>query len=219
MSPIEFANYNELYYASMYEINDYLFPSSSLLALYDREDDLRFRLLFVENGTLSIGLEGIVEDNILYTYFAGTYDSNNMPAAPTVPEMLLTRAEALARQGQWQEGMGVLNELRAKRIRTGGYVTLTATSQEEAIRLILEERHREMPFMMHWQDIRRLAYNETSDDDIALSRIFYKVENNTIDYSVTQEYTLPVKSKRYAQPIANIEIARSGNQLLQNDYD
>lgn len=219
MSPIEFANYSELYYASMYEINNNLFPSSSLLAIYDREDDLRFRLLFVENGTLSIGLEDIAEDNMLYTYFAGAHGRDNMPAAPTVPEVLLTRAEALARQGQWKEGMNVLNELRTKRIRTGGHITLTATSQEEAIRFILEERHREMPFMMRWQDIRRLAYNETLNDDIALNRIFYKVENNTIDYGVTQKYTLPVKSKRYAQPIADIEIVRSRKQLIQNDYD
>ena len=203
----------------MYEASSYFLPSSDLLNIYDREDDLRFRLLFVKNGTLAMGLENIVEDNMLYTYFVGLYDDSIMPAAPTVPEVLLTRAEALARQGQWEEGMNVLNELRAKRIRTGGHITLTATSQEEAIRLILEERHREMPFMMRWQDIRRLAYNETPNDDIALNRIFYKVENNTIDYGVTQEYTLPVKSKRYAQPIADIEIARSGSQLVQNDYD
>ena len=219
MSPVEFADYPELYYASMYEASSYFLPSSDLLTIYNHEDDLRFRLLFVKNGTLAMGLEDIVADNMLYTYFVGLYDDGIMPAAPTVPEMLLTRAEALARQGQWKEGMNALNELRAKRIRTGGHITLTAASQEEAIRLILEERHREMPFMMRWQDIRRLAYNETPNDDIALDRIFYKVENNTIDYSVTQEYTLPVKSKCYAQPIADIEIARSGNQLVQNDYD
>jgi len=31
-------------------------------------------------------------------------------------------------------------------------------------------------------------------------------------------YTLPLKSPRYALPLNELEIKRSGNQLVQNEY-
>ena len=43
--------------------------------------------------------------------------------------------------------------------------------------------------------------------------------NNVANTSVKYIYTLPVKSKRYAQPIVNSEITRSSGQIVQNDYD
>ena len=133
--------------------------------------------------------------------------------------MLLTAAEALARQNKVSEAMQYLNKLRRARIRQGAeLVDLSADSQDEAISLILEERHREMPFVMRWFDIRRLAFNETTADDVTVERTFYATSNNVIDYSMVYKYTLPVKSKRYAIPLTNLEITRSGNQLVQNNY-
>ena len=84
--------------------------------------------------------------------------------------------------------------------------------------LILEERHREMPFAMRWQDIRRLAYNDTDYDDIIIERNFYEVNNNVMNTQIIKNHVLPVKSKRYAQPIIELEISRSNYQLVQNDY-
>ena len=131
--------------------------------------------------------------------------------------MLLTLAEVKARQDDWQGGMEVINVLRQKRFNMNSETALIATSQEEAILHIIEERHREMPFMMRWFDVRRLAFNETSFDDIELERTFYGVSGLQVDYVIT-DFKLPAKSKRYAQPLSNTEISRSRGQLLQNLY-
>jgi hypothetical protein len=104
-------------------------------------------------------------------------------------------------------------------MRAGGDgIKLEAASQQEAIQLILDERHREMPFVMRWFDIRRLAYNETTADDVTVEHVFYKVIDNVPDGETFIRYTLPVKSHRYAIPITNMEITRSGNQIVQNTY-
>lgn len=113
--------------------------------------------------------------------------------------MLLTEAEALARSGKWQEAMVLVNKLRVARIdRTAEDIMLEAGSQQEAVEKILEERHREMPFIMRWFDIRRLAFNETSYDDVTVERDFYQVSDNAVNDDVVSHYVLPVKSKRYA---------------------
>ena len=91
---------------------------------------------------------------------------------------------------------------------------MTSTLRKE----ILDERHREMPFISRWQDIRRLAYNDVSYDDVTVTHTLYNVKNNVVDDSQVITYTLPVKSPRYAQPITNLEIKRSKGQITQNLY-
>ena len=76
-----------------------------------------------------------------------------------------------------------------------------------------------MPFIMRWFDIRRLAFNETSYDDVTVERDFYQVSDNAANYDVVSHSVLPVKSKRYAQPIVYTEITRSNHQIEQNAYD
>lgn len=218
-SPSQYTQYVEFYFAQVYRCfgSTYLIPSQELMAIYDMESDLRYRHLFVENALLNDNLNDYGQ-NISYKYFTTTYGEQILPAGPTVAEMLLTRAEALARQGEYQDGMVVLNQLRASRFDVSADAGLSASTQAEALALILDERHREMPFVGYWQDVRRLAYNETTADDITLHRSFYQVSNNAVDNQEVKDYTLPVKSSRYAQPILDLEIARSGNQLQQNEY-
>jgi hypothetical protein len=133
--------------------------------------------------------------------------------------MLLTAAEALARLNQVNEAMQLVNQLRHARMRNDSEdINLTASNRDEAIQQILDERHREMPFLMRWFDIRRLAYNETTADDVTVEHVFYKVVDNVPDGQTFLRYTLPVKSRRYAIPITNLEISRSGNQIEQNSY-
>ena len=116
--------------------------------------------------------------------------------------------------------MNYVNQLRQARFdKNAEDITLEADNQQDAIEKILEERHREMPFVMRWFDIRRLAYNETDYDDVTVERDFYEVSNNNVNYDVFAHYVLPVKSKRYAQPIVYTEITRSNNQIVQNEYD
>lgn len=134
--------------------------------------------------------------------------------------MLLTEAEALARQGKWQEAMPLVNQLRHARIdKNADDIELSASNHEEAVKVILEERHKEMPFVMRWWDVRRLSCNEVSYDDVTLERTFYRVSDNAVDDSELDHYVLPVGSKRYAQPIVNLELTRSNGQIKQNAYD
>lgn len=219
-SPLQYTAYKELYYSEMYKIvsSPRLIPSETLVSLFDKDNDLRYQQFFVKSGTVEYGLEGFGDD-LLYRqfYYSNSY-SDMMPSGPSISEMLLTLAEAEAREGNYEQSMNTVNKLREKRMVTGSNYQLTATSKEEAIKQILDERHREMPFMMRWMDIRRLAYNEDSNDDVTITRTFYKVRNRVVDTSSTETYTLPIKSKRYAQPLLNVEISRSNGQLKQNEY-
>ena len=209
------ANYKENYLSEYYDISVYaLIPSEELLALYDHDTDLRYKQFFNKYALWEQNIGGFGDD-ILYHKFNGRIQSG-----PTVPEMLLTEAEALARQGRWQEAMPLVNQLRQARMVQGSAgVELTAHNQEEAVKVILEERHREMPFVMRWWDVRRLSCNEVSYDDVTLERTFYRVSNTVADPSELDHYVLPVGSKRYAQPITHLEITRSNGQIEQNAYD
>lgn len=208
------ANYRENYLSQYFKNQQSLIPSESLMELYDQDNDLRYRQFFNKYALWEQGIGGIGDD-IVYNKF-----NERIQAGPTVPEMLLTEAEALARTGKWQEAMISVNKLRQARFdKNAEDITLSADSQQDAIEKILEERHREMPFIMRWFDIRRLAYNETSYDDVTVERDFYEVSDNAVNSGVLAHYVLPVKSKRYAQPIVYTEIARSNNQIMQNEYD
>lgn len=219
-APNQLADFQENYYSQYFAASSghYMIPSATLLGLYDHDNDLRFEQFFGSHTLWSVWVGGFGDD-ILYRKFYHYIWEDQIQSGPTVPEMLLTAAEALARQNQIDEAMNLLNQLRYARMRAGGDgIKLEAASQQEAIQLILDERHREMPFVMRWFDIRRLAYNETTADDVTVEHVFYKVIDNVPDGETFIRYTLPVKSHRYAIPITNMEITRSGNQIVQNTY-
>ena len=209
------ANYKENYLSEYYSTTDYaLIPSEELMSLYDQDNDLRYKQFFNKYALWEQGIGGFGDD-ILYHKF-----KDRIQSGPTVPEMLLTEAEALARQGKWQETMPLVNQLRRARIdKNADDIELSATNQEEAVKTILEERHREMPFVMRWWDVRRLSCNEVTYDDVTLERTFYRVSDESVDDSELDHYVLPVGSKRYAQPIIDLEITRSNGQIEQNTYD
>ena len=222
--PNQFVSYQELYYPQFYTVTATvnLIASKELTDLYDKADDLRYINLFVENGLIDYWLYGF-NDVCNYHLFSsrnqwGQQMDVFLGASPTVAEMYLTKAEALARQGSWSEAMIVLQTLRASRFVDGSDYSLSATNQREALTNILKERRRELPFLMRWYDIRRFAYNETPDDDVELHRTFYAIDNGEVDFNTVKDYVLPVKSKRYAQPILTQEIQRSHGQIQQNQY-
>lgn len=220
----QFVDYQEIFYPQFYTVTATvnLLASQELTDLYDKNNDLRYINLFVENGLVDYWVYGF-NDVCNYHLFTsrnqwGQQMDVFLGASPTVAEMYLTKAEALARQGSWSEAMNVIQTLRASRFVDGSDYSLSATSQSEALTEILKERRRELPFLMRWYDIRRFAYNETTDDDVELRRTFYTIENGEVDFNTVKEYVLPVKSRRYAQPILTQEIQRSRGQILQNQY-
>ncbi len=219
-SPNQLMDYQENYYSQYAEVRSglYLIPSDELTALYDPDSDLRYEQFFNKHALWQQYIFG-VGDDVQYHKFSSTYSEEMQQSGPTRPEMLLTLAECEARQGNIAEAMAAVNELRQMRMRQGADgVMLSASSQQEAVEQILDERHREMPFLMRWGDIRRLSCNEVSYDDVAVKHTFYGVENNSADYSAIYEYTLPVGSRRYAQPINYLEIKRTNGQIEQNIY-
>jgi len=218
-APGVYTDYEEFYYTRFLQnwSNPEFFPSEDLLALYDRNNDMRFKLLMVNNGAIANQIYND-EENFQYVKFKTSWGDGLLPSGPTIAELILNKAEAEARLGNFQEAMITLNLLREKRMKTGSDYELSATGKENAIKKVLEERRRELPFVMRWYDIRRFAYNETTIDDVALEFDFFVVENQGVDYSQTVHYSLPVKSRRYAVPISQEEINLSQGQIKQNQY-
>ena len=72
-------------------------------------------------------------------------------------EIYLTKAESLARDNKIQEAMDVVNTLRTKRISPDTYELLTATTKEQALEIVLQERRWELAIKgPRWSDMKRL---------------------------------------------------------------
>lgn len=116
-------------------------------------------------------------------------------------EMYLIKAECAARLNKTEEAMSILNELLAKRYKTGTFVPLTASSPTEALQIILTERRKELVWRgLRWDDLKRL---NKEGANISLSR--------NLD---GQTYTLPADDPRWVFNIPQDEINYSG--IAQN---
>ena len=144
---------------------------------------------------------------------------DNIISGPTVAEMLLIKAEIQARQGNWQEAMETIDPLRQARIKASAYTKLTASSQADAIRKILQERRREMPFTIRWYDLKRLNANDDPSDDVTITRVFYPYNSSAVmNNDPVQTYTLEPGSRHYALPIPNTELDLAKGEIVQNTY-
>jgi SusD family. len=186
-------------------------PSENLRSLYNQSNDLRYKWLFIPHGGRRFGV--IDPPMFRYTFF---WDGREIPTGPTVAEMLLNKAEILARQGDVLGAMTAVNALREKRMDDSA--PLSASGQDEAITKVLEERRRELPFAMRWYDIRRFSINDYAEDDVEISRSFFKVNEIDVDKTTIEVYTLPVGSRRYAVPLNTVEVAASNGIIKQNTY-
>jgi tetratricopeptide (TPR) repeat protein len=118
-------------------------------------------------------------------------------------ELYLIRAECAARAGDKDAALKDLNALLVKRWVTGTYQPLTAVNAEEALRLVVSERRKELTQRgIRWMDLRRL--NRDTRFAVTLSRTL-----------MGQVYTLEPGSKRYTYPIAQDELLL--NPMAQNE--
>lgn len=116
-------------------------------------------------------------------------------------EVYLIKAECLARAGDTNGAMTVLNTLLKTRWVTNTFVPYTAANSANALEQILMERRKELVWRgMRWADVKRL---NKEGANITLVR---KVGD--------QMYTLPPNDPRYIFPIPDDEIIRSG--ITQN---
>lgn len=206
--------WKEQYYTRYaYVATQWFLPSSSLIALYDQTNDLRYKWFMIPNGGRRFSV--VTPPAYRYTMFD---DGRSLVAGPTVAEMLLNKAEALIRksEGNIVAALEAVNMLREKRLTN--IDPLVATTAADALKKILEERRREIPFAMRWYDIRRFSVNTDPSDDVTVTRNFFQVNLGAIDVNTPKTYTLPVGSRRYAVPINGVEIAASKDQIEQNKY-
>ncbi|MDR2414165.1 MAG: RagB/SusD family nutrient uptake outer membrane protein [Odoribacteraceae bacterium] len=207
------------YFRLLYHESWWYVPSPELLDLYGRDTmDLRYRYHVVEGYSYDRGMTSPSYEYPGYVFFF----KDRIPSGPTVAEMLLTKAECLARAGDLSGAMTTVNLLRAKRLDSSlpaSRINLSASTREEAVAKILEERRREMPFSRRWADIRRLNTNADTFDDVALSRYFFPYTSSAVQSSEPPvTYTLPAGSRRYAVPIPNTELISSDGMIEQNKY-
>lgn len=119
---------------------------TTLYRSYDT-NDLRRVLFFKANADGSYAFKGN------YTGLNSASLFNGIAA----DEMYLIRAESYARAGNTNLAIDDLNSLMIKRWQTGTFISFTATSPDDALKLILRERRKQLLFRgLRWPDLRRL---------------------------------------------------------------
>lgn len=207
----KFLYWSESYYTRyVYTTAQWYVPSTALVGLYDKQYDLRYKDFVIPNGGRRFSVITPATDR--YTVFA---DGAYIPAGFTRAEVLLNKAEVLARKGDVTGAMDAVNTLYIQRMSNSN-IKLTAANKDEAIKKILEERRREMPFAMRWYDIRRYSVNDYAADDVTLTRDFFDVSATGVNVNSPKTYTLD--AKRLLVPINNVEMDASQGQIVQNPY-
>lgn len=217
----QLANYKgSYYYRRLFNYYEWFVPSSKLLSLYDKDYDLRYKYNIVQNFSYYKGMA-----DPAYSYPGYCTFSYCSLTGPSSAEMLLIKAECIARDpqlGSIADAMAAVNTLRAKRFSSSApanVVNFTASNKEEAVKLILAERQREMPFTQRWFDIRRCNSNNDPSDDITLVKSFYPVQQTAVlKNDPVREYKIEPNSRKYAAPIPNDELIASKGVIKQNIY-
>lgn len=220
VDPSDPFTWSELYYYRYMSCEGYWYiPSQNLLSLYDKEYDLRYKYHIVEQYSYIHWMNEA--PSYLYPGYV-FFNQFGAISGPTAAEMLLIKAECLARQNQVGEAMNTVNILRANRMSNTApkeRINLAAGDKDQAIKVILEERRREMPFVRRWSDLRRINNNEDPADDVELEREFFPYSSSAVAVnSPAIKYRLEKHSRKYAAPIPRTEIVASDGVIEQNKY-
>ncbi len=206
----ECLEYDEFVFARRsYFRGGWLIPSESLLSIFE-DDDLRYQLFMVEDFSYTAYLLFSVPG---YVQFGGGY---YITSGLTTAELMLIQAEAKVRQGQWQEGLALLTPLREARFAAGTATPLTASNQKDALKVVLEERRREMPFSARLSDIKRYAVNETADDDVTITRSFYASTTSGADPSRVVSISVGGDDPALALPFSDYDVNATHGSVEQN---
>ncbi|OFY40704.1 MAG: hypothetical protein A2X18_11640 [Bacteroidetes bacterium GWF2_40_14] len=120
--------------------------------------------------------------------YKGSYDgTTSFFNGLSISECYLTKAECLARKGQTEGAMNVLNSLLNTRYKTGTFNGLTAGTSEEALRIVLLERRKELLYRgIRWTDLRRLNLNTATAKTLYrnLNGTIYELKPNSINYTL-----------------------------------
>lgn len=195
-----------------YTGNQWMIPSSDLLASYDQTNDLRFKWFMIPHSNRRFNT---TYDEYRYDQL---YDGRYAFSGLSTADLMLTKAECEVRLGNWQQGLKDLDDLRAHRYVTGTDSKLTASSQSDALKQVLAERRREFPFSLRMSDIKRYSVNDTSEDDVTITRDFYEMSMTGPVKSNVKHFSVKGNDPLLAVPITDVEINASGGQIQQNPY-
>lgn len=222
------ADMQKSYYRRISGSNSWMIPSQKFVDKLKEEDLRRKYFYYPQYGDLGLFgyLAGIGFGELPgYSYFCG----DDFDSGPSTAEMILIKAEAMARQGQWQQAISYLNtDFRPYRISADAapeIKNLSAGNQDEAIAAILEERMLEFPYTLRWHDIRRCNFNNDPNDDITITRRFYELDkggiHDALEEGETVTYTLNSRSNKYLYTMAipESEIFVSAGAIEQNRYE
>jgi hypothetical protein len=155
-------------------------------------DDLRKVIFFKKNTDNTYAFKGNYTGLSTAVMFSGL----------ALDEVLLTRAECAVRIGNLSDGSTALNTLLSKRFKAGKYVPYNFIDPNDALKIVLEERRKELLFRnLRWGDLKRL--NLESSTAITLTRKVNQVN-----------YMLKPNDLRYILPIDRTVILLSG--IAQN---
>jgi tetratricopeptide (TPR) repeat protein len=158
-------------------------------------NDLRKTIFFQDRGSGVFTFKGTYSGtitNFTLALFGGL----------ATDEVFLIRAECSARAGNFNAAIQDLNTLCIKRWKIGTFIAFQASDADSALRLVLNERRKEMIARgTRWSDLRRL--NRDTRFAITLQRV---LKGKT--------YTLAPNDVKYTFPIPPDEIAASG--IAQN---
>jgi hypothetical protein len=147
---------------------------TNLYASYD-VNDLRKVLYFKTNADGSHAFKGSYEGQRTLYLFTGI----------ATDELLLIKAETADRTNNVTDALNALNTLLVTRYKTGTFTPYTITDQQALLKIILQERRKELIFRtLRWTDLRRL--NQDPGFAKTLVRIIdgntYQLQPNSLRY-------------------------------------
>ncbi|RQO75629.1 RagB/SusD family nutrient uptake outer membrane protein [Pedobacter sp. KBW06] len=186
VSPFNFLLNEVLHYTTFSTIFRQSIVDEDLYKLYE-DNDLRKIAFFYLNK--SVGKQT----------FKGSYSgTTSIFNGIATDELLLTKSECLARLGEIQSAMNVLNVLLDKRYKSGTLFRRMPSNIDEALAIILVERRKELLFRgTRWMDLRRL------NRDPSTAKKLKRTLNGKV-------YELAPNDPKYVFPIPDLEISLSG---------
>jgi starch-binding outer membrane protein, SusD/RagB family len=141
------------------------------------------------------------------TYYKSTTSGYFNYGGMTTVEVYLIKAECLARAGQYQDAMDILNDVRKTRILASGYADLTATTEAQAIENIRRTKDNEMIFsIVPFADARRF------NKETAYARTMTKVVDG-------ETKTLSPTSHLWTMPFPMGAIKNHGNGTITQNVE
>lgn len=128
--------------------------------------------------------------------YAMGYVRGFRPVGPSVPEMLLTRAECNARLNNLTPALNDINTLREKRMDTDTFSEIVSTDQDEVLDLVKKERRLELFMKGHrFFDLKRYNVYDTPKTDLT-----HVYNGNTFNLSAnSKNWALPIAAKYILQ--------------------